>query len=142
VEVGNLDALVEKIRECCHWEEAIIAAYLFGSALTGRRRATSDIDVAILVEPEREVAFSFLAFAASLERQCRCPVDLVLLNRAGEHLKFQVRRYGRLIFERDSRKRKEFEIIGRKDYEDFLYLHKRHVRAALYKGLDVASKNG
>ena len=132
--MGNLDALVEKIRECCHRQEAIIAAYLFGSAVTGRMRATSDIDVAVLVESEREVEFSFLAFAASLERACERPVDLVLLNRAGELLKFQVRRYGRLAFERDSRKRKEFEIIGRKTYEDFLYLHKRHVRAVLYKG--------
>ena len=130
----NEDALAEKIRECCHRQEAIIAAYLFGSAVTGRMQATSDVDVAVLVESEREVDFSFLAFAALLERACETPVDLVLLNRAGEVLKFQVRRYGRLVFERDSRKRKEFEVISRKTYEDFLYLHKRHVRAVLYKG--------
>ena len=121
MEVGNLDALVEKIRERCHREEAIIAAYLFGSAVTGRMQANSDVDVAVLVESEREIDFPFLAFAASLERACERPVDLVLLNRAGELLKFQVRRYGRLAFERDSRKRKEFEIIGRKTYEDFLH---------------------
>jgi uncharacterized protein len=140
--VEDLDAVVAKIRECCHREEAINAAYLFGSVVTGRMRATSDVDVAVLVESERELDFPFLAFAASLERECQRPVDLVLLNRAGELLKFQVRRHGRLIFERDPGKRRAFEIIGRKTYEDFLYLHKKHVRAVLYKGRKVASKNG
>ncbi len=113
MEVEELDPLVEKIRECCHRDEAILAAYLFGSAVTGRMRATSDVDLAVLARREHEIDFPFLAFAALLERECEHPIDLVLLNRAGELLKFQVRRYGRLIFERDATKRKEFEIIGR-----------------------------
>ena len=34
-------------------------------------RATSDVDVAVLVESEREVDFSFLSFAALLERRAK-----------------------------------------------------------------------
>jgi uncharacterized protein len=123
--------VIEKIRECCRREEAIIAAYLFGSAVTGRMGAISDIDVAVLVATEHEDDFPSLAFAAALDRECGRPVDLVLLNRAGELLKYQVRRYGRLVFERDSRMRKQFEVGSRKRFEDFLYLHKRYIRKVL-----------
>ena len=65
--------------------------------------AASDIDVAVLVEPGREDDFPILAFTAALERTCGQQVDLVLLNRAGELLKYHVRRYGRLIFEETPR---------------------------------------
>ena len=68
--------------------------------------------------------------------------DLVLLNRAGEVLKHQIRRCGRLIFERDSSKRKAFEISGRKLYEDFLYLHRNYVRMVLYAGNGQREKAG
>ena len=130
---ADLDTLVERLRECCRAEEAIIAAYLFGSAATGRMREKSDIDVAVLVSREHEESFPFLEFAASLEGACNRPVDLVLLNRAGELLKYQVRRHGRLIFETDSRKRKQFEVLSRKLFEDFLYLHGRYAGKVLYK---------
>jgi predicted nucleotidyltransferase len=128
MEMENLNALVKKIRECCLQEEGIIAAYLFGSSVTERRRAISDIDVAILVEAEFEDNFPFLAFAASLERALKHRIDLILLNRTGELLKYQVRRHGRLIFQKDDRKRKQFEVMGRKLFEDFLFLHKKHVK--------------
>lgn len=129
----DLNVEVEKIRECCQREESIIAAYLFGSSVTERRRASSDIDVAVLVETEFEDNFPFLAFAASLERELKHRIDLVLLNRAGELLKYQVRKHGRLIFQKDDRKRKQFEVMGRKSFEDFLFLHNRHVKKVLYE---------
>lgn len=123
--------LIEKIRQCCSREQAILAAYIFGSGAAGRMRATSDVDVAVWVAPEHEDDFPFLAFAADLDRECRRTVDLVLLNRAGELLKYQVRRHGRLIFERDPRRRRQFEVSSRKRFEDFLYLHKRYMRKVL-----------
>jgi hypothetical protein len=44
----------------------------------------------------------------------------------------EVRRSGRLVFDRMPVFRKKFEIQGRKSYEDFLYLHNRYVNAVLY----------
>ena len=130
---GVLEGFTEKIREACRREEGIVAAYLFGSAGSGRMRADSDIDVALLLESDREEDFPVLLFAANLERVCERAVDLVVLNRAGELLKHQVRRHGRLIFERDAGKRKQFEVTGRKLFEDFRYLHERYVRKVLYE---------
>ena len=51
-------------------------------------------------------------------------------------LQHEVRRTGRPIFERDPVERKRFEIIGRKRYEDFLHLHRRLTRKALYEKRD------
>lgn len=126
------DLLTEAIREQCRKNKSIVAAYLFGSFASEKVRPLSDIDVGIFVEPGFENDFPFLAFASSLEKVCNTRVDLILLNRAGELLKYQVRRYGSLIFERDSRMRKRFEVMGRKLYEDFFYLHSRYVRSVLY----------
>ena len=72
-----------------------------------------------------------------VEKALGSPVDVVVLNRAGEILKYEVRRSGKLIFERSPDMRKKVEIQGRKSYEDFLNLHKRYVRKVLYGG-----KNG
>ena len=132
MQAGVREALAEIISQRCREEEAVVAAYLFGSFASGRMGPASDIDVGVLVEPGREDDFPVLAFTSSLERRCGQQVDLVLLNRAGELLKYQVRRYGRLIFERDPKIRKRFEVTGRKLYEDFLYLHGRYVRSVLY----------
>jgi len=136
--IGTIpDDLSETIREQCLSEKAIVAAYIFGSYASGKMSSGSDIDVGILVEPDHEDDFPLLDFAVVLERLCGYTVDLVLLNRAGELLKFHVRCYGKLIFERDSRVRKRFEVIGRKLYEDFLYLHSRYVSSVLYKNAAI-----
>lgn len=129
----DLDNITELIRESCRQEEGIVAAYLFGSAGSDRMRADSDIDVALLLESDREQDFPLLSFAANLERAGGRDVDVVVLNRATELLKFQVRRHGRLIFERDAGKRKQFEVTSRKLFEDFRYLHERYVRKVIYK---------
>jgi uncharacterized protein len=72
------------------------------------------------------------AISSVLEKSVECPVDVVVLNRAGEILKYEVRRSGKLVFERSPEMRKNAEIRGRKSYEDFLHLHKRYVRKVLY----------
>jgi len=98
----------------------------------GKIHPSSDVDIALLVERAAADDFPLPSFVASLEPACGCPLDVVLLNRAGEVLKHQVRRHGKLLFERDPDKRKHFEIISRKLYEDFLYLHRKYVQTVLY----------
>jgi predicted nucleotidyltransferase len=124
--------IAKKISALCLQESAIDAAYLFGSAATGKTRSMSDLDVAVLLDHASLDAFPLLSFISSLEGSFGRRVDVVILNRAGELLKYEVRRSGRLIFQRDASRRKKFEISGRKTYEDFLYLHRRHTGAVLY----------
>lgn len=124
---------MDRIVECCRSRESILAVYLFGSQASGRVGPSSDMDVAILLDQEGADDFPLLEFTASLQRRCRRPVDVVVLNRAGELLKYEVRRHGRLLYDRDPAKRKAFHVAGRKSFEDFLHLHRRYVRKVLYK---------
>ena len=81
------------------------------------------MDVAILIAYGTEHAFDYLEFKVQLERRLNRDVDLVLLNQAGEIIKYLIRRDGVRVFERDPRKRKDWEIRSRKMYQDYLHLH-------------------
>jgi len=126
------DQLIKEIIKRCMQEDAIVAVYLFGSATMNRMKPSSDLDVALLLENGSESTFPLLQFSTDLEKISMRRIDLVILNRSGELLQHQVRRFGKLIFERDENKRKRFEISGRKRYEDFIHLHNRYIKSVLY----------
>lgn len=127
------EGLTDVIRRQASSYPAILAVYLFGSQSTGKAKPASDLDLAILLFPGQENDFSLLELAVLLEKALKRSVDLVILNRAGELLKYQVRRYGHLLFERDSRVRRQFEVRGRKSFEDFLYLHRRYLNRTFHR---------
>ena len=129
---AGIQEISQKIPALCSQEPAIDAAYIFGSRVRGSTGTERDLDVALLLKAGGGSEFSLLSFMSSLERACQCRADVVILNHAGEILKHEVRRTGRLIFERDSERRKQFEVSGRKRYEDFLYLHRKYSEAVLY----------
>ncbi len=118
----------------CSEQPAVAAAYIFGSVAKGSSQHPKDVDVAVLLNNSDAHSFELLPFITALEESLGCRTDVVILNRAGELLKYEVRRHGRLIFERCPEFRKQFEIQGRKMYEDFLYFHNRYVKAVLYGG--------
>ncbi|MFO7761139.1 MAG: type VII toxin-antitoxin system MntA family adenylyltransferase antitoxin [Thermodesulfobacteriota bacterium] len=127
-----MENLKETIQSCCRNYPEIVAAYLFGSIASGKNRVESDIDLGIILFQNQQSHFDFLAFSAELSRQTGKEPDVIVLNRAGEILKHEVRKKGRLIYETDPRARKDFEIKGRKTFEDFLYLHRRYVEKVIY----------
>jgi predicted nucleotidyltransferase len=128
----NLDQLIKEIIKRCKQEDAIVAVYLFGSAAMNRMKPSSDLDVALLLESGSEATFPLLQLDTDLEKISGRRIDLLILNRSGELLQYQVRCFGKLIFERNKHKRKKFEISGRKRYEDFIHLHNRYVKSVLY----------
>ena len=124
------------VSSICARHKAIIASYIFGSVVKGKEKP-GDIDIAVLIERTHLQSFPVPSLISEFEKALGSPVDLVVLNRAGEILKYEVRRSGKLIFERSPDIRKKVEMQGRKSYEDFLNLHRRYVRKVLYGG-----KNG
>ncbi len=128
----RISEISDKVSALCLQEPAVDAAYIFGSRAKGSTGPERDLDVALLLNSIPGPDFSLLSFMSHLERACECRVDVVILNHAGEILKHEVRRTGRLVFERASDKRKQFEISSRKSYEDFLYLHRKYSEAVLY----------
>ena len=127
------EELTEIIRNHSPSYPAILAVYLFGSHSTGKAKPDSDLDLAILLQPGLEDDFPILELTVSLEKALGRRVDLVILNRAGELLKYQVRRNGCLLYERDPRLRKQFEVRGRKSFEDFLYLHRLYLSRTFHR---------
>ncbi len=128
----EFQAIKKTIAELCRNEPAIVVVYIFGSVAKGTSKRTSDLDVAVLLNETESEQFSILSFISELEKKMSCRVDAVVLNRASEVLKFEVRSKGKIVFERSADFRKKFEIMSRKSYEDFLYLHKRYVNSILY----------
>lgn len=118
----------------CQDRQEILAAYIFGSIAKGKVITANDIDIAVLLEEQKENDFDYLKFKVDLERGLNKEVDLIVLNNAGEILKHQVRRDGIIAFDREPKKRKLWEIRSRKFYQDYLHLHSIYMRT-MYKSL-------
>lgn len=114
-------------------DDAIVAAYIFGSIAKKTDRPLSDVDIAVLLDETKSKNFSILEIVPKIEKKLGRDVDVVVLNKAGDVLKYEVRRDGVLIYDRNPEIRKKFEILGRKTYEDFIYLHNRYVRKVVYE---------
>ncbi|MBW2106624.1 MAG: nucleotidyltransferase domain-containing protein [Deltaproteobacteria bacterium] len=128
----SFNELKEQIVSVCKGQKEIIAVWLFGSRAREDSQSDSDIDIALLLEDNQIGSFPYLDFKVSLERALNRNVDLIILNRAGEILKQQVRKYGKIMYESNHKKKKQWEILSRKFYQDFLHLHDIYMRK-LYK---------
>ena len=99
--------------------EGLVAAYLFGSQARGTADASSDVDVALVLETSPKTLDDLhLDVAADLERELGLPVDVVVLNRATGDLVHRVLRDGELLVENDRSARIHFEVRARNDYFD------------------------
>ena len=113
----------KEIISVCKNRREIIAAYVFGSRAKGKGKKTSDVDIAFLLDDRDASNFPYLEFKVTFESILDKNVDLIILNHTGEILKHQVRKYGKIIYESNPKTRKQWEVLSRKLYQDFLYLH-------------------
>jgi uncharacterized protein len=91
------------------------AIYLFGSRATGQARPASDIDLACLPRQPIDPLECF-RLAGVLGGQLAAPVDLVDLRRASTVMAKEVLRTGILLQERDSPRRRQFEMLALSAY--------------------------
>ena len=78
----HLSSEVKKIADCLEKDERISAAYVLGSAVTGRLRTGSDIDIALLPAPDRSLSqMDVLHLHSELGTCCPRPVDIGILIR-------------------------------------------------------------
>ena len=124
----SFNELEEEIVSVCKGQREIIAAHLFGSRASGEGKKASDVDIALLLDDREASNFPYLEFKVTLERVLNKNVDLIILNQAGEILKHQIRKYGKIIYESNPKMRKQWEILSRKLYQDFLYLHNIYMK--------------
>ena len=124
------EALAEGLKRYFSGVKEVVAVYLFGSATRGKE-SPGDIDLAILLDrtiPPDLLSDIKLRLMREVEDAAGREVDLVFLGEADPVLEHQVRKYGRLLFERDRGERIRYEILSRKRYFDFLIYHRRYMK--------------
>jgi len=113
--------LVSRITVYLAQQERPVVAYLFGSLAEETDHRVSDVDVALLLPHDTDPTTAFdtrLRVAAVLEKLCRRPVDVVILNHAPPLLRFQVIQRGQVLVARDSEARYLFEVRTMSEYYD------------------------
>ena len=103
----------------------IIAVYLYGSYAVDRQTAMSDIDLGIVLDPEKIDRDQFTEkrdrFMLDLSRLLRKEIHLVILNIAGEILLSQVFKKGNCVFLGNKRKLSLFKAKMLLQIVDFNY---------------------
>ncbi len=108
-------------------EKPIVAAYLYGSYATNRAFQQSDIDIALLLEPDAKFSLhKILELAAEVEKVTSLrPIDLRILNEMPLSLQGEVLVKGVLLYSGDEKLRVKFEVKTLKLYFDYLAYLKR-----------------
>ncbi len=121
----NMTSVEIRINDVLGAAPGIAAVLLFGSAVRGRLRPDSDIDVAALFEHDAIPGIEErLALRQRLEEAVQRDVDLIVLNDAPTILAFQALRYGRLIACPRPRVYHEFVMRLVTEYADFKRIRK------------------
>ena len=111
----------------------VIAAYIFGSLITGKVRKGSDIDVGLicrenLIKNPLTYRIDVIADLMSLLKR---KVDVVILNSANLLIRAQVFQKGLLVYEQDFRERVSFQAKSMGlyyDYKRYFEFHSRNLK--------------
>lgn len=116
-------------------KDGILFAYIHGSFVTGER--FRDIDIAVfLANPHGRRIEEELSLESELSLVMKnLPVDLRIMNDAPLSFRYNVIRYGRPVFVRDSDARFEFEESTLRNYFDFAPYREMYLRETLGLGL-------
>jgi len=117
----------------------VILSYLFGSYIKGNFSKLSDIDIAVLLKREIDcenylkIKLDLSVKLSEILRNLKTEIDIVILNESSITLKYQVIKYGEVIYKLDEKTRVNFETTVVDYYldtkpirdENFKYLLKR-----------------
>lgn len=117
---AEVEALLARLAAACA-RLPVALLYLHGSYAKGTPGPLSDLDLALLLDPEAERnPDTFLHVLGELIGHCgRDDVDLVSLGTAGAAIKDRVVRAGRLVYARSAAERIRFEAAVIKEAIDF-----------------------
>lgn len=122
--------ITEKLNKYFDEHEEILFAILFGSLAKGTSNKMSDIDIAVMINPNFNKTYPF-GYQAELITDLmqvlkRNDIDVVILNKAPISLKHEILRYGKFIYIRDKQARIKFQIDTINQYEDYKMLYRVH----------------
>lgn len=116
-------------------QPGVSAAYVFGSAARDNMHGRSDVDIAILFASgagEKPALFDRrLQMEMDLGDLIGRPVQVVDYDSASVALRYQIRKYGRLIVDKDPKHRMAKEVSTLRQYLDMLPTYNYCIGAAL-----------
>ena len=129
---ADLSSITRAVSRCLAKRPEIQAAYVFGSVASGRARADSDVDVAVLIDrrvpPGRILKYRLKLMADLGTALHRSDVDVVILNEASPLLAHRVLSQGTLVFERSAPARVRFQTKTASLYLDLSPTFETHIR--------------
>lgn len=128
--------LQERVSAYCAKHADIVAAYLFGSTVTGQATPLSDIDLAFLLTPQkprlpRSLAYQAACVTDMMDLLETNHVDVVLLPASSPLLHHRIISRGRVLFCRNDRQRQAFEFKALQTYLDLKPLYAQQTRMFL-----------
>lgn len=117
----------KSIKKILKQEPEIFAAYLYGSAATGKDHEQSDVDIGILVE--KDLSRTELSnLKSALQDQLDREVDLRVLNERDVRFLQNMLSESVLLFSRDEEKRVGFEVEVMQNYRDMKPFYEEYDR--------------
>lgn len=124
--------MFDRLRDVLGADSRVAYALLFGSSARGTSHPSSDVDIAIGLQPGVTIqALEIGALIARLEDAAGRPVDLVLLDEAPPGIAFRVFRDGRTLFSRDDQALSTRRARAILEYLDYRPIEDLLVRGAL-----------
>lgn len=112
--------VLENLKTLFKGEEQVLVAYLFGSQVRNIQTLQSDIDIAVLLsETPQKLLGYYLYLVNRLSKLLGNNVDLIILNTSPPLLKFQVIKYGKVIYSQNEEVRIKFETKAQSEFLDF-----------------------
>jgi len=120
----KLEKALEKIRKVLAKRPEVLAAYLYGSHTKGYAREGSDLDIAIMMEPDFSGNTYYYQFdlESDVLEALNCKeneIDTILLDNMGYPLRYNASIGGKLFYSRDDIKRAREEVKIQNEREDF-----------------------
>ncbi|MGI6588599.1 MAG: type VII toxin-antitoxin system MntA family adenylyltransferase antitoxin [Peptococcia bacterium] len=98
--------------------------YVFGSYAKGENRGNSDLDIAMYLKGEVDGLIKLAILDELVGIFNRVDIDLVILNNVDEVLKFQVIKYGKVIYMENLLTKVMFESRVMSEYMDMEHFRK------------------
>jgi predicted nucleotidyltransferase len=121
------EIIIKKISDRLHSRDDILFAYIFGSFMS--EDGFKDIDIGIFIHNKKPSPLKIeLDMENEMEGIIHLPCDVRVINNAPPSFAYNVLESGRLIVDKDSDLRADFEGLIYKKYFDLRHLKREYLR--------------
>ena len=105
------DSIRRKVRGYFLKKPEVLSAYLYGSQASGAFRKDSDVDIAVVLKPARNLqSFAkILKYRSGLEDLLKKDVDVIVVNNADRFLALQVFSKGMPVYESNHARAEDYK---------------------------------